>query len=70
MPGAETLKMLGLDAAYGERLSLSDYREDFRERQWTIDNQDSWKLERAQHFEEDSTAGRRSPERAGTRPCV
>lgn len=50
--------MLGLDdiglddPALGERLPLADYRKDFRERQWTIDGQDSWKLERQQEFQE------------------
>ncbi|WP_433461711.1 DUF6879 family protein [Spirillospora sp. CA-128828] len=39
-----------LDDSLGERLSLDDYRRDFRNRQWTIDGEDSWKLERAQHF--------------------
>jgi hypothetical protein len=34
------------------RDSLDDYRRDFRERQWTIDGQDSWKLERQQRFRE------------------
>ncbi|MFI0821709.1 DUF6879 family protein [Streptomyces sp. NPDC021098] len=49
--------MLGLDgprlaSARGEVLSLDAYRRDFRERQWTIDGQDSWKLERQQRFRE------------------
>jgi len=49
--------MLGLDgpdlaSAQGEGLSLDAYRRDFRERQWTIDGQDSWKLERQQCFRE------------------
>ncbi|MGW2330813.1 DUF6879 family protein [Streptomyces sp. NPDC001700] len=49
--------MLGLDGprldpAQGEALSLDAYRADFRERQWTIDGQDSWKLERQQRFRE------------------
>ncbi|MBL1119912.1 hypothetical protein JK364_47575 [Streptomyces sp. 110] len=41
-----------LDTGQGEALPLDDYRRDFRERQWTIDGQDSWKLERGQHFRE------------------
>lgn len=36
----------------GERLSLPDYRADFGARQWEIGGQDSWKLERQQHFRE------------------
>lgn len=36
----------------GETLAISAYQSDFRARQWTIDRQDSWKLERRQHFEE------------------
>lgn len=43
---------IGFDPALGERLPLADYRKDFRERQWTIDGQDSWKLERQQEFQE------------------
>ncbi|MFS7874998.1 MULTISPECIES: DUF6879 family protein [Streptomyces violaceusniger group] len=41
-----------LDTSQGEALPLGAYRRDFRERQWTIDGQDSWKLERGQHFRE------------------
>src|ERR1044072_4410287 len=49
--------MLGLDgprleSTRGEALSLDAYRRDCRERQWMIDGQDSWKLERQQHFRE------------------
>ncbi|AQA12304.1 DUF6879 family protein [Streptomyces malaysiensis] len=49
--------MLGLDGprldfARGDSLPLDAYRHDFRERQWTIDGQDSWKLERRQRFRE------------------
>ncbi|TDB86401.1 hypothetical protein E1264_18020 [Actinomadura sp. KC216] len=39
-----------LDDSLGERLSLEEYRRDFRARQWTIQGEASWKLERAQHF--------------------
>lgn len=39
-----------LDESLGERLSLDEYRRDFRDRQWTIGGRESWKLERAQHF--------------------
>ncbi|MEU1943329.1 DUF6879 family protein [Streptomyces melanosporofaciens] len=41
-----------LDTTRGEALPLDAYRRDFRERQWTIDGQDSWKLERQQRFRE------------------
>ncbi|MUN37131.1 hypothetical protein GNZ18_11035 [Actinomadura sp. NEAU-AAG5] len=44
--------MTSLDDSLGTRLSLEDYRADFRVRQWTIGGEDSWKLERAQHFVE------------------
>ncbi|MGW2412045.1 DUF6879 family protein [Streptomyces tubercidicus] len=47
-----SLDDLGLDASLGEPLRLDAYREDFRERQRTIDGQDSWKLERQQDFKE------------------
>ncbi|PJJ03936.1 hypothetical protein BX264_4338 [Streptomyces sp. 2333.5] len=47
---------LGLDASLGEALPLDAYRGDFRERQWTIDGQDSWKLERQQDFKEPGVA--------------
>ena len=36
----------------GERLSLRDYRAEFSEAQWSIGGQESWKLERRQHFRE------------------
>ncbi|WP_067793601.1 DUF6879 family protein [Actinomadura formosensis] len=39
-----------LNDSLGERLPLEEYRHDFRDRQWTIEGEDSWKLERAQHF--------------------
>lgn len=41
-----------LDDSRGEHLPLAAYRDDFRRRQWTIDGDDSWKLERGQHFVE------------------
>ncbi|NGO72708.1 DUF6879 family protein [Streptomyces boncukensis] len=44
--------MFGLDQAQGEHLSLAEYQSEFRRRQWEIDGQDSWKLERGQHFQE------------------
>ncbi|WP_059013064.1 DUF6879 family protein [Streptomyces specialis] len=47
-----TLDDLGLESASGERLSLADYRADFRRREDGLSAQDSWKLERQQHFEE------------------
>jgi hypothetical protein len=36
----------------GARLSLGEYREEFRAAQWAIPGQESWKLERRQHFRE------------------
>ncbi len=36
----------------GERLSLADYKADFRAVEWTIGGQESWKLERRQYFRE------------------
>ncbi|MDT0548882.1 MULTISPECIES: DUF6879 family protein [Streptomyces] len=46
------LDSLRLDTSRGAPLDLDSYRRDFRQRQWTIDGQDSWKLERCQHFRE------------------
>ncbi|MGW1177410.1 DUF6879 family protein [Kitasatospora sp. NPDC002543] len=37
---------------WGEILTRDDYRRDFRERDALVRGQDSWKLERRQHFEE------------------
>jgi hypothetical protein len=45
----------GLDAA-GTRLSLEDYRADFRATESMIAGQDSWKLERRQHFRQPGSA--------------
>lgn len=45
----------GWDAA-GTRLALADYRADFRAADSTIAGQDSWKLERRQHFRQPGTA--------------
>jgi hypothetical protein len=39
----------------GERLSLADYRADFRAVYSTIAGQESWKLERVQHFRQPDT---------------
>lgn len=47
----------------GERLSVPDYRRDFRARRELIRGGDSWKLERRQHFEE--TGPRRDALRRG-----
>lgn len=44
----------GWDAA-GTRLALADYRADFRAEDSTIAGQDSWKLERRQHFRQPGT---------------
>ena len=41
-----------LDRSQGTRLSSTAYRREFRERQWEIPDQGTWKLERRQHFEE------------------
>ncbi|MDT3395827.1 hypothetical protein RKE29_04070 [Streptomyces sp. B1866] len=43
---------LGIGTARGEVLDLDTYQRDFEERQWAIDGQDSWKLERQQTFKE------------------
>ncbi|MBO0802059.1 MAG: hypothetical protein J2P25_03145 [Nocardiopsaceae bacterium] len=45
----------GWDAA-GTRLALADYRADFRAVDSTLAGQDSWKLERRQHFRQPGTA--------------
>lgn len=47
-----------LPADQGELLSNDAYRRDFLERNTAIRNGDSWKLERLQHFEEQSHASR------------
>lgn len=41
-----------LDPATGTHLPLDAYRREFRDRQWRIPGQESWKLERRQHFKE------------------
>lgn len=41
-----------LDQSTGTRLPRDAYRREFRERQWRIPGQESWKLERRQHFKE------------------
>ena len=41
-----------LDDSSGVRLSLDDYRVEFKDLQWTIAGQQSWKLEREQRFRE------------------
>jgi hypothetical protein len=47
--------LAGWDAA-GTRLSVPDYKADFRATESTISGQDSWKLERRQHFREPRSA--------------
>jgi hypothetical protein len=47
MPESARLGVLG-----GVRLPLGKYREEFRAAQWAMPGQDSWKLERRQHFRE------------------
>jgi hypothetical protein len=42
--------------AEGRRLSLTDYRADFRATESVIAGQDSWKLERRQHFRQPGSA--------------
>ncbi|MEV7682699.1 DUF6879 family protein [Streptomyces sp. NPDC088341] len=42
----------------GERLLRDVYKRDFRERFAAIQDRDSWKLERRQHFEEQGSASR------------
>jgi hypothetical protein len=41
-----------LDRSLGERLTLAEYRNDFRKRFWAIKQHDFWKLERKQTFKE------------------
>lgn len=47
-----------IDPELGERLVSKDYKRDFRERQATIHDCASWKLERRQHFEEQNSPSR------------
>lgn len=47
-----------LDPAQGERLVRADYWRDFDERKAEIDNRDSLKLERLQHFDEQDDPSR------------
>ena len=42
----------GLADLAGDRLSLREYRTEFSRLQWSIGGQESWKLERGQHFRE------------------
>jgi hypothetical protein len=48
------LRAPSLPSELGERLDRAAYRGDFRARRKAIRNGESWKLERRQHFEEDS----------------
>ncbi|WP_214106447.1 DUF6879 family protein [Acrocarpospora catenulata] len=41
-----------LEASRGERLTIEEYRNDFAEHFWTIGDNDFWKLERQQTFQE------------------
>jgi hypothetical protein len=43
---------LSLADLAGDRLSLQEYRTEFSVLQWSIGGQESWKLERGQHFRE------------------
>lgn len=47
MPELAELGILG-----GVQLTLGQYRDEFRSAQWAIPGQESWKLERRQHFRE------------------
>jgi len=47
MPELAEFELLG-----GVRLPLGEYRKEFRDAQWAIPGQESWKLERRQHFRE------------------
>lgn len=47
-----------LNPAWGEHLTLVDYKRDFRQRNEAINGQDSWRLERRQHFDELGLASR------------
>jgi hypothetical protein len=47
-----------LKPEWGERLARDDYRRDFREREEQLRDQESWKLERLQHFEEQGSPSR------------
>ncbi|MDH6710502.1 tetratricopeptide (TPR) repeat protein [Kitasatospora sp. MAA19] len=44
-----------LRSEWGESLARQDYKRDFRERDAQVRGRDSWKLERRQHFEEQSS---------------
>ncbi|MFC8825857.1 DUF6879 family protein [Streptomyces sp. NPDC057137] len=46
---------LTLDRARGDRLATDAYRQDFRQRDGNVIGRDSWKFERLQHFEEQSS---------------
>ncbi|MFF2541687.1 DUF6879 family protein [Kitasatospora sp. NPDC058063] len=44
----------------GDRLSLAEYKADFRRRDFAVDGHDSWKLERRQDFQEPEDASWRA----------
>lgn len=46
---------LALDRSRGARLELAEYRRDFRQRDEAITGRHSWKFERRQHFQEQSS---------------
>lgn len=52
------LRAPALAAERGERLVRDVYKRDFRHRRAAVQDHDSWKLERRQHFEEQGDAGR------------
>lgn len=45
-------ELAGFGFPGGVRLTLREYRDEFRIGQWVIPGQESWKLERRQHFRE------------------
>jgi len=52
------LNSLALDPSQGVRLDIDSYRREFRRRRSEIRDTNSWKFERRQHFEEQSSPGR------------
>ncbi|OEU90449.1 hypothetical protein DB35_04350 [Streptomyces abyssalis] len=46
---------LALDRSRGDRLGLAEYRHDFRQRDEAVTGRHSWKFERRQHFQEQSS---------------
>jgi hypothetical protein len=61
------LRVPALPVEAGGRLNAAAYDRDFGERFGALRNAESWKLERLQHFEEESPAGRRFGAATGTK---